>query len=120
MVPMDAVLIRQVLVNLLENALRHAPGDSPLEIEALPGAGVVTVEVRDRGPGIGSDDAEHLFDRFERGSAADRRDGGVGLGLTICREIVRAHGGRISIENREGGGALVRFILPLEQEPARS
>lgn len=119
MVPMEAVLVQHVLVNLLENALRHAPGDSPIEIEASATTGLVTVEVRDRGPGIGTDDADHLFDRFQRGTLANRRDGGMGLGLTICREIVRAHGGRISIENREGGGAVVRFVLPLDAEPGR-
>jgi K+-sensing histidine kinase KdpD len=116
MVPMDAVLIRQVLVNVLENALRYAPERSPIELEAMAIPGSVRVEVRDRGPGILDGEAERLFDRFYRGSVSAARDGGVGLGLTICRAIVDAHGGSIRIENRAGGGAVVRVELPLEQE----
>ena len=120
MVPMDAVLMRQVLVNVLENALRYTPERSPIELEAIPGARFVRIEVRDRGPGIVAEEAERLFDRFYRGRGSAARDGGVGLGLTICRAIVNAHGGSIRIENREGGGAIVRVELPLEKESQKS
>jgi two-component system sensor histidine kinase KdpD len=113
MVPIDAVLIQQVLVNLLENALRYSSAGTPLEIEASRAADHVVVEVRDRGPGIQEQEAERLFERFYRGHLQSGRDGGVGLGLTICRSIVRAHGGEIALLNREQGGAIARFTLPL-------
>jgi len=120
MVPMDAVLIRQVLVNLLENARRYAADGSPIEVEAAATPSSVSIEVRDRGPGILAEEAERLFERFYRGSASASRDGGVGLGLTLCRAIVEAHGGSIRIENRDGGGAVVRVTLPLGKESAPS
>jgi len=113
MVPIDAVLIQQVLVNLLENALRYTLDGTPLEIEATCGAGQVTVEVRDRGPGIREEEAERLFERFYRGHLHSPQDGGVGLGLTICRAIVQAHGGSIALVNRDQGGAIARLTLPL-------
>jgi two-component system sensor histidine kinase KdpD len=113
MVPIDAVLIQQVLVNLLENALRYTSEGTPLEIEAICDAGQVTVEVRDRGPGIREEEAERLFERFYRGQSQSSRDGGVGLGLTICRAIMRAHGGTIALLNRDQGGAIARLTLPL-------
>jgi two-component system, OmpR family, sensor histidine kinase KdpD len=112
MVPMDAVLVEQVLVNLLENAIRYTPAGSPLELEASDANGVVTIELRDRGPGIQEAEKERLFERFHRGADPKPRDGGVGLGLTICRAIVEAHGGTIAIANRAGGGATVSFTLP--------
>jgi two-component system, OmpR family, sensor histidine kinase KdpD len=113
MVPIDAVLIQQVLVNLLENALRYTSDGTPLEIEATCTAAQVTVEVRDRGPGIREEEAERLFERFYRGEGQSPRDGGVGLGLTICRAIMRAHGGTIALVNRHEGGAIARLTLPL-------
>lgn len=113
MVPIDAVLIQQVLVNLLENALRYSSAGTPLEIEASRAADHVVVEVRDRGSGIQEQEAERLFERFYRGHLQSGRDGGVGLGLTICRSIVRAHGGEIALLNRAQGGAIARFTLPL-------
>jgi len=112
LIPMDAVLLQQVFVNLLENAIRYTPARSPLEIEARPAPGAVIVEVRDEGPGVSEAERERLFERFVRGSQ-ERGDGGVGLGLTICRAIVEAHGGSIGIHNREVRGALVRMELPL-------
>jgi K+-sensing histidine kinase KdpD len=113
MVPIDAMLIQQVLVNLLENALRYTADGSPLEIEATSSADLVTVEVRDRGPGIREEEAEQLFERFYRGHSHSAQDGGVGLGLTICRAIVQAHGGTIALVNRAQGGTIARLTLPL-------
>jgi two-component system sensor histidine kinase KdpD len=113
MVPIDAVLIQQVLVNLLENALRYTADGTPLEIEATSGPAQVTLEVRDRGPGIREEEAEKLFERFYRGHTHSPRDGGVGLGLTICRAIVHAHGGTIALVNRAEGGTIARLTLPL-------
>jgi two-component system, OmpR family, sensor histidine kinase KdpD len=119
MVPIDAVLIQQVLVNLLENALRYTTAGTPLEIEASRATDHVVVEVRDRGPGIEEQEADRLFERFYRGHLQSARDGGVGLGLTICRSIVRAHGGEIALFNRDQGGAIARFTLPLLARTAK-
>ncbi|MDE3036375.1 MAG: GAF domain-containing protein, partial [Nitrospirota bacterium] len=113
LVHLDGVLIEQVLVNLLENALKYASPGGPIELSAARTDDAVIVEVADRGPGLQPGDEQRVFDKFYRGSQA--RKGGVGLGLTICRGIVEAHGGRIWAENRPGGGAAFRFTLPLEE-----
>jgi two-component system sensor histidine kinase KdpD len=116
LVDIDDVMIEQVLVNLIDNALKYAPGGQPIEVEAKAEGGEVIVTVADRGPGIPEGQEEAIFDRFHR-AAPDRPQGGVGLGLTICRGIVEAHGGRIAARNREGGGAVVRFSLPAGEMP---
>ena len=113
MVPMDPVLIQQVIVNLLENAIRYTPESSPIEVEVSRVGDEAIVQVKDRGPGIDEEESKRLFDRFYRGRSAAALDGGAGLGLTICRSIVEAHGGTISIANRPDGGACARFSLPL-------
>jgi two-component system sensor histidine kinase KdpD len=115
LVPLDAVLIEQVLVNLLENALKYSAGQGPLEIRASAGEREVVVEVADHGPGLPPGEEERIFERFHR-AAGHGGPGGVGLGLAICRAIVAAHGGRIWAENRSGGGAAFKFTLPLEGE----
>jgi len=116
LVPLDGVLIGQVFFNLLENAAKYTPADSPIEIGARVSDGVVVIEVADRGPGIPNGSEDRVFDKFFRatdGSSAR----GTGLGLTICRGIVVAHGGTIVAENRNGGGAVFRISLPLEGAP---
>lgn len=117
LVPMDALLVEQVLVNLLENALRYTPPDSAIEVEAHAEPGQVVIEVADRGPGLPSTELERVFDKFWR-SAGSGQPSGVGLGLAICRGIVELHGGQIRALNRPGGGALFRFTLPLAATPA--
>ena len=115
---MDGLLIEQVFVNLLENAAKYTPAGTPIEISALVREGAVVVSVMDRGPGFPAGEEGKVFDKFYRvpmGAAA--APGGVGLGLTICRGIVTAHGGRIGAENRPGGGAVFRFTLPLASRP---
>jgi two-component system sensor histidine kinase KdpD len=107
----DPVLIEQVMVNLVENALNHAGRESPIEISARFARGTVVVEVADRGPGVVCGDEERVFEKLYRGVRRGH-DRGTGLGLTICRAILTAHGGRIWLENRRGGGAVVRFSLP--------
>ncbi len=109
--PFDAVLIEQVLINLLENAIRYTPAESPIDISVLAGEAEVMVEVADRGPGVPKDQREDVFEKFHRG-APGAADGGVGLGLSICRAIIGAHGGTIGVDQREGGGATFRFSLP--------
>jgi two-component system sensor histidine kinase KdpD len=116
LVPLDSVLIEQLFINLLENAIKYTPPDSPIEISAAATTDGLTVEIADRGPGIPPSDIEHIFDKFYRVPArAGQR--GAGLGLAICRGIVEAHGGRIWAENRVGAGALFRFSLPIDGPP---
>jgi two-component system sensor histidine kinase KdpD len=112
LVRIDGVLIEQVLINLLENALRYAPSGSVIEVGASASDTVLTVEVSDRGPGLPPGEEHRVFEKFYR--IETDREGGVGLGLTICRGIIAAHGGQIWASNRPGGGAIFRFTLPLE------
>jgi two-component system, OmpR family, sensor histidine kinase KdpD len=119
LIPMDGVLIEQVFVNLLENAVKYTPPGTPIEIAAVPLDGQVRVDVADQGPGVPPGEERRIFDKFYR-VAGEGPVSGVGLGLTICRGIVTAHGGRIWVENRPGGGALFRFTLPLGAEPPPS
>jgi len=116
MVKVDAVMMEQVLVNLIENALKYTPAGSELEIAAEASPRETTITVADRGPGIPAGQEERLFDKFYR-AAPERAQSGVGLGLTICRAMVEAHGGRIWAENRPGGGAMFRFTLPVDETP---
>ena len=115
MVQIDGVLMEQVLINLIENAAKYAPLGSAIDLFASAGDREIVVEVADRGPGIPAGEENRIFDKFYRAQPA--REGGVGLGLTICRGIVEAHGGRIWAENRTGGGAVFRFAIPRQKEP---
>ncbi len=112
----DSILMEQVLVNLLDNAAKYSPPDSEIEITAQADASTVTVSVADRGPGVVADQREHIFEKFVRGKDAARKPG-VGLGLAICRAIVAAHGGRIWVDARPGGGAVFNFSVAREVEP---
>jgi two-component system, OmpR family, sensor histidine kinase KdpD len=111
LVPIDAVLLEQVFVNLLENAVRYTPPGTPLEIDARRDGDRVIVEVRDSGPGLPAGLEERVFEKFFRAPGAPA--GGSGLGLTICRGIVAAHGGAIVAASRPEGGAVFRLTLPL-------
>jgi len=116
LVPFDAVLIELVFVNLLENAVKY--GSGPIDIVVLPMPSEVLIEVEDRGPGVPAGEEQRVFEKFHR-ALHEGSPGGVGLGLAICRAIVFAHGGRIWVQNREGGGASFRFALPVEGEPPK-
>jgi two-component system sensor histidine kinase KdpD len=115
MVPADGVLLEQVFFNLLENATKYTPAGSPLEVSARKTAGGVLVEVADRGPGLGEEEEERVFEKFYRGRKRGAA-GGAGLGLSICRGIITAHGGKIWAHSRPGGGAVFSFTLPVEEE----
>ena len=110
LVAIDEVLSEQVLINLLDNALKYTPGDSPVDISASTDDGVLAVEVADRGPGLVAGDEQRVFEKFYRSPTVPAR--GSGLGLSICKGIVEAHGGRIEAANRPGGGTVFRFVLP--------
>ena len=114
MVQIDGVLLEQVVLNLLENAAKYAPPGTSIELSASAADHEVVVEIADRGQGIPTGEEVRIFDKFYRARPA--REGGVGLGLTICRGIIEAHGGRIWAENRSGGGAVFRFSIPLPEE----
>jgi K+-sensing histidine kinase KdpD len=118
LVPFDPVLIDQVLLNLLENILRYTPDTSPIDIRVRSLAHDIVVDVADRGPGVPAGDEERVFEKLYR-SPLVKGDGGVGLGLTICRAIVTAHGGEIGLENRPGGGVVVSFTLPIQARALR-
>ncbi len=111
-VPMDDLLVEQVLINLLENASKYSPEGTTIELTAFANETSLTVEVADRGTGLKEADLNRVFEKFYRAANAAGQPG-AGLGLAICRGIVELHGGQIEAENRPGGGAVFRFTLPL-------
>jgi two-component system sensor histidine kinase KdpD len=117
LVYLDDLLIEQVLINLLENALRYTPPGSRIEISAQQRERKVVLRITDNGPGVPSGWEEKIFDKFVRGQATIP-DGsrGAGLGLAICRAIVESHGGTIIVHNLPSGGA--EFIVSLPHDPA--
>jgi two-component system OmpR family sensor kinase len=113
----DSHQLRQVLANLIRNALEHTPSDSPIEVHVRADGDSVTVKVRDHGPGLPEGPPELLFERFWRAAGGrERGRAGAGLGLAIVKGLVNAHGGHISAQDAEGGGAL--FIVRLPKDPA--
>jgi two-component system sensor histidine kinase KdpD len=115
LVPMDGLLIGQVVTNLLDNALKYTPEESSIEILSRIDEGRWLVEVADRGPGVPEQDLPHLFEKFYRGPQKESKSG-AGLGLAICRGIVNIHDGFLVAENRPDGGMLFRLALPVEEE----
>lgn len=114
-VPMDGKLIEQVLINLVDNAVKHTCPQDRIQVEVKPGKGKVWFSVKDSGTGLKPDELPKIFDLFYSGS--DQRSDskhGIGIGLSICRTIVTAHGGGISAENNPDKGMTVRFFLPWE------
>ena len=113
MVYVDAVMIEQVLINLLENVLRYTPEKSPVEIMAEASSAKMEISVADQGPGIPNGLENKLFEKFYR-VHHEAAQSGVGLGLAICRAIIEAHGGSIQAKNRPTGGAVFSFMIPLD------
>jgi two-component system sensor histidine kinase KdpD len=116
MVYVDTVMIEQVLINLLENALRYTPDHSALDIIAETTPDTVEIAVADHGYGIPKGCENKIFEKFYR-VHHEAAQSGVGLGLAICRAIIEAHGGKIQAQNRKTGGAVFSFVIPLEQSP---
>ena len=108
----DRARLDQVVTNLVANAIAHSPPGSAVQVETWEREGEVGLSVRDRGPGIDDALLPRVFDRFVRGEGARTSEGGGGLGLAICREIVTAHGGRIWADSRTGEGSEFSFALP--------
>jgi two-component system, OmpR family, sensor histidine kinase KdpD len=119
LVRVDAMLIDQALGNLLENAVRHTPPSTFVRLRAWSAGGELTTSVEDFGPGLRQEDVDRVFAKFHHaaGQAPAARVAGVGLGLAICRAIIRLHGGRAWAEQLPGGGMAFRFALPLETPP---
>ncbi len=110
LVSLDFILMVQVLTNILVNAVRHTPSGTPVEISVERKGRGARITVADAGPGVDPEELPHLFDRFFRGKKAAA--GGVGLGLSICKGIVEAHGGKITAYINRKGGLSVSIFLP--------
>ncbi len=116
MVVADEGRLRQVLRNLLDNAIRHTDAGE-ISVECRVADGRARLAVNDAGEGIPEDDLPFVFERFYRAdSARARQTGGSGVGLAVSKRIVEDHGGTVFAENREGGGASVGFTLPLADD----
>jgi two-component system sensor histidine kinase KdpD len=113
-VHVDATLITQVFANLLDNVAKYTPSGTRVSISAVTDGAFVRVTVEDDGPGLPPGEPARLFDKFQRGSS-EGTVVGVGLGLAICRAIVRAHGGEIEAHRRTLGGARFEFTLPVTE-----
>lgn len=116
LVALDPVLMEQVLLNLLDNALKYSPPGSRVEIKAWATERFLTLLIADKGPGIAAGEEDRIFEKLARGKAATGRPG-AGLGLAICRGIVTAHGGTIQAANHPQGGAQFLVALPLSKPP---
>jgi two-component system, OmpR family, sensor kinase len=115
----DDMRLRQVLGNLLRNALVHTPAGTPIEVRLRRDGASAVIEVIDHGPGIAHDHAHRIFERFHRSDPGRSRDqGGSGLGLSIVDAVVTAHGGGIRVEDTQGGGATFMIELPAIPAPA--
>jgi signal transduction histidine kinase len=117
----DRAVIRQALVNLVDNAIKYTPVGGCIGIAVRDGQPGLTIEVTDTGPGIAWEHREHVFDRFYRVDKARSRDsGGTGLGLAIARWAVEAHGGALEVDSTEGCGSTFRIRLPHSDQSRRA
>jgi two-component system sensor histidine kinase KdpD len=112
MIPVEGTLIEQVMVNLIDNAVKHTPEHSKVRVTVEKDAGSVVFSVSDNGLGIPEEEFPLVFDRFYTSRQARQGRRGFGLGLAICKSIVEAHGGSITACNGPHGGAVFRFALP--------
>jgi signal transduction histidine kinase len=112
----DRLRLEEVVTNLLSNAVKYAPG-GPVEVELFSDSNTATLHIRDHGSGIGKEDEERIFERFER-AIATQRAMGWGLGLYVCRQIIEAHGGTIQVASEPGAGAT--FVVQLPLSPPRT
>jgi two-component system OmpR family sensor kinase len=118
----DEAKLRQVIGNLVGNALRYTPEGTPIEIavgvrQGEAGSAQAVLEVRDHGPGISDTEATKVFERFYRADTSRTRDtGGSGLGLAIVAAIIGSHGGSVRVEGTDGGGATLVVSLPLRED----
>lgn len=118
MVPMDALLIEQVLINLLENSLVHGKNESGITLNVTSDKNKAVFSVSDCGVGISEKAFEHLFDGYlqESDNSESDKKRNMGIGLSVCMSIVKAHGGDMNAENKKSGGTLFEFWIPLKEE----
>ena len=115
LVPIDAKLIVQVLINLLDNSVKHTKHDEEISISVEKQGNYVRFIVKDSGTGISADDLPHIFKMYYTTShSPSDAQKGMGLGLAICDAVIKAHGGQISAANHPAGGAVFTFTLPME------
>jgi two-component system clock-associated histidine kinase SasA len=114
-VMVDADMIRRVLINLLENAVKYSPPNGEISLGAVIETNQAIIWVQDSGPGIPAKEQEHIFDKFTRLNPEMSRKG-FGLGLAYCRLAIEGHGGRIWVESDAGQGSRFCFTLPLAQD----
>ena len=116
----DAARVRQIVLNLLTNAIKFSPDDSRVEVRMAREDGHVLIEVEDRGHGIAADFLPHVFDRFRQADGSTRRSGGMGIGLALVKKLAEAHGGSVSVHSDgPGKGSLFTVRLPLPREHER-
>ena len=115
MIPMDSMLIQQVLMNLLENAVLHAEGMTTLTLRVFTLGSRAVFEVKDDGCGIPKERMRTLFSGTDSDTPADSGKHGMGIGLSVCAAIIKAHGGEINAESRPGEGTTIRFWLETEE-----
>ena len=118
-VHVDPAAIEQALANLLDNAVKYSDTIKEISVRVRRDHRVATVEIADRGVGVAAADHDRIFDRFYRASSARHRPG-FGLGLSIVRDLVQAHGGRVDMTSMPGAGSTFRISLPLSSAPALS
>lgn len=119
-IPMDAVLIEQVIVNILENAVQHAVGMTELTLKVFVVGRNAIFEISDNGCGIEKDRLPDIFTGYfeKKDAPVDSQKSSMGIGLSVCASIIKAHNGSITAENRKGGGCCFRFALNMEEENA--
>jgi signal transduction histidine kinase len=115
----DPARLTQVLVNLLANASKYSPPRKAIDVRVEQAGAALRISVADQGPGIPEAERVNVFRSFVRGETADREQYGIGLGLYVVQAAVAAHGGRVGIDDRPGGGSVVWFELPLQEGNSR-
>ena len=114
----DERKVKQVLLNLLSNALKFTPEGGRIDVRAAVNDGMVEVSVADTGVGIAPEDQEAVFEEFRQVGTADKKVEGTGLGLALSRKFIELHGGRIWVKSQVGQGATFTFTLPVRREPS--
>lgn len=116
-IPMDAILIEQVIINILENAVMHAGEFTKLSLKIFVIGNKAIFEISDDGKGIDKEHLDHIFTGYyNKEDSSDTQKRNAGIGLSVCATIIKAHGGKITAENAKSGGAVFRFALPTEEE----
>jgi two-component system sensor histidine kinase KdpD len=112
----DSTWAGKVFANIIRNADLYSTPGAPITIEAERRHGFMAFHITDRGPGIEESELKHIFDRFYRGNGLRHRIPGTGMGLSIAKAIVEAHGGTIDVASQKGQGSVFTFSLPIDRE----